>query len=206
MNCPTCQAALPEHAAFCGHCGGALRSERTCARCGRSNSAEMRFCLGCGAALSPAAPAQAPRTYTPKHLAYFQLRDRGETRIKGLNDLLHVFELEGVGRMRTRLEVSHARGFSKFVGRQSEMAALEAALERAISGNAQVVGVVAEPGTGKSRLCYEFVERCRARGIRFFEGHAVAHGKTIPLLPFMELLRNARHSSRRSRGTRRSSA
>jgi class 3 adenylate cyclase len=29
----------------------------------------MRFCLGCGAALSPAAPVQAPCTYTPKHLA-----------------------------------------------------------------------------------------------------------------------------------------
>jgi class 3 adenylate cyclase len=69
MNCPTCQAALPEDAAFCGHCGGALRSERTCARCGRSNSPEMRFCLGCGAALSPASPPQAPRAYTPKHLA-----------------------------------------------------------------------------------------------------------------------------------------
>src|SRR6266542_6045117 len=68
MNCPTCQAALPEDAAFCGHCGGALRSELRCARCGRSNSPEMRFCLGCGAALSLAAPAQAPRTYTPKHL------------------------------------------------------------------------------------------------------------------------------------------
>jgi class 3 adenylate cyclase len=68
MNCPTCQAALPEDAGFCGHCGGALGSERKCARCGRSNSPEMRFCLGCGAALSPAAPAQAPRTYTPKHL------------------------------------------------------------------------------------------------------------------------------------------
>src|SRR5207244_1251760 len=27
---------------------------------------------------------------------YFQLRDLGETRIKGLSDLLHVFELEGV--------------------------------------------------------------------------------------------------------------
>src|SRR5881296_3029989 len=65
--------------------------------------------------------------------------------------------------MRTRLDVSHARGFSKFVGRQSEMAALEAALQHAIAGNAQVVGVVAEPGTGKSRLCYEFAERCRAR-------------------------------------------
>jgi predicted amidophosphoribosyltransferase len=54
MNCPSCQAALPEDAAFCGHCGGALRSERTCARCGRSNSPEMRFCLGCGAALARA--------------------------------------------------------------------------------------------------------------------------------------------------------
>jgi class 3 adenylate cyclase len=69
MNCPTCQAALPEDAAFCGHCGGALRSERTCARCGRSNSPEMRFCLGCGSVLSPASPARAPRTYTQKHLA-----------------------------------------------------------------------------------------------------------------------------------------
>jgi hypothetical protein len=69
MNCPNCQAALPEDAAFCGHCGGALRSERKCARCGKFNSSEMRFCLGCGAALSPTAPAQAPSTYTPKHLA-----------------------------------------------------------------------------------------------------------------------------------------
>ncbi|MGH7895782.1 MAG: adenylate/guanylate cyclase domain-containing protein, partial [Candidatus Binatia bacterium] len=120
---------------------------------------------------------------------YFQLRDLGETRIKGLSDLLHVFELEGVGRMRTRLEVSHARGFSKFVGRQSEMAALEAALERATVGNAQVVGVVAEAGTGKSRLCYEFAARCRARRIAVYETHGVAHGKAVPLLPVLEFWR-----------------
>src|SRR5438128_1577530 len=37
---------------------------------------------------------------------YFKLRDLGETRIKGLSDPLHVFELEGIGRMRTRLDVS----------------------------------------------------------------------------------------------------
>jgi hypothetical protein len=120
---------------------------------------------------------------------YFQLRDLGETRIKGLSDLLHVFELEGVGRLRTRLDVSHARGFSKFVGRQSEMAALEAALERATAGNAQVVGVVAEAGTGKSRLCYEFAERCRAREIPVHDAHGVAHGKAIPLLPILEFFR-----------------
>ena len=68
-------------------------------------------------------------------------------------------------------------------------ASLEAALERARSGNGQVVGVVAEAGTGKSRLCFEFLERCRARGIPILEGRGVAHGKTIPFLPMLELFR-----------------
>ena len=34
------------------------------------------------------------------------------------------------------------------------------------AGNGQVIGVVAEAATGKSRLCYEFPERCRAAGMR----------------------------------------
>src|SRR5262249_687776 len=55
-------------------------------------------------------------------------RNLGKTRIRGPSDPVHVFKLEGVGRVRTRLDVSRARGFTKFVGRQSEMAALEAAL------------------------------------------------------------------------------
>jgi class 3 adenylate cyclase/tetratricopeptide (TPR) repeat protein len=121
---------------------------------------------------------------------YFALRDLGEAQVKGLSDQLHVFELEGMGRIRTRLDVSRARGFTKFVGRHSEMAVLEVALEQAIAGNAQVIGVVAEPGTGKSRLCYEFAERCRARGIPVYEAHGVAHGKAVPLLPILEFFRN----------------
>jgi class 3 adenylate cyclase len=139
--------------------------------------------------------AEASKVLLTGHMAklvsgYFQLRDLGETRVKGLGDPLHVFELEGVGRVRSRLDVSRARGFTKFVGRQSEMAALEAALEHASSGNAQVVGVVAEAGTGKSRLCYEFAERCRVRGIKVYEAHGLSHGKAIPLLPVLESLRS----------------
>jgi class 3 adenylate cyclase/tetratricopeptide (TPR) repeat protein len=129
--------------------------------------------------------------YTSKLVSgYFALRDLGQTRIKGLNDPLNVFELEGLGRVRTRLDVSRARGFTKFVGREGEMAALEAALEQAIAGNAQFVGVVGEPGTGKSRLCYQFVERCRAREIPVYEAHGVAHGKAVPLLPILEFWRS----------------
>jgi class 3 adenylate cyclase len=138
-----------------------------------------------------AAPGSA---YLTEHTAklvsgFFQLRDLGSFEIKGMRDPVRVHELEGVGRMRTRLEVSHARGFSKFVGRQSEMAALEAALEQATSGNAQVLGVVAGPGTGKSRLCYEFAERCRARGIVVYEAHGLSHTKLVPFYPILELLR-----------------
>ena len=41
------------------------------------------------------------------------------------------------------------------------MQVLESALARAREGNAQIVGIVGEAGLGKSRLCYEFLERCR---------------------------------------------
>src|SRR5262245_23969105 len=121
---------------------------------------------------------------------YFALRDLGQTRIKGLSEPLHAFELEGLGRVRTRLDVSRSRGFTKFVGRQREMAALEAALEQAIAGSTQVIGIVADPGVGKSRLCFEFVERLRARGILLVTGHGVPHGKAIPFLPVLEALRD----------------
>src|SRR5262245_8181728 len=139
--------------------------------------------------------AAADSIYLSEHTAkvisgYFALRDLGETRIRGSSNPVHVFKLESVGRVRTRLDSSRARGFSKFVGRQSEMAALEAALQQAIAGNAQVIGVVAEAGTGKSRLCYEFTERCRAREIPVYEAHGVAHGNAVSLLPILEFFRN----------------
>ncbi len=89
-----------------------------------------------------------------------------------------------------RLDLSRARGFSKFVGRGNDMAALEAGLERGTAGRGAVVGVVAEAGTGKSRLCFEFVQSCRARGIPVYEAHGLAHGKQMPLLPVLELYRS----------------
>jgi class 3 adenylate cyclase len=120
---------------------------------------------------------------------YFQLQDLGRVQVKGAREPIGLFDLAGVGRFRTRLDRSRARGLSAFVGRDRDMAFLEAALERARSGGGQVVGVVAEAGTGKSRLCAEFLDGCRARGIPVLEAQGVAHGKTIPMLPMLELWR-----------------
>jgi class 3 adenylate cyclase len=120
---------------------------------------------------------------------YFALRDLGRMKVKGVEAPVRVAELEGVGRMRTRLDRSRARGLSKFVGRDEEMERLEAALRRALAGDGQVIGVMAEAGAGKSRLCYEFLERCRARGITVRTATGVPHGRAVPLQPVLEFYR-----------------
>jgi len=138
--------------------------------------------------------AEAGKAYVSEPTAdlvsgFFALRDLGQFDLKGAGEPQRVFELQGVGEMRTRLDVSRARGLSRFVGRAAEMESLERALARSVEGNAQVVGIVAEPGVGKSRLCFEFLEKCRARGLRVRETAGVAHGKSIPFLPVLDLLR-----------------
>ncbi len=120
---------------------------------------------------------------------YFALEDLGDFRVKGVATAVRVHRLAGVGASRTRFDISRARGLSRFVGRATDLRTLEDALEQTAAGNGQVVGVVAEAGTGKSRLCFEFLERCRARGMHVYEGRAVAHGRSIPFLPILEVFR-----------------
>jgi class 3 adenylate cyclase len=138
---------------------------------------------------TPGSIAVAESTYRATQ-GYFRFRDLGQLAVKGVSEPTRVYELEGMGTLHTPLEVSRSRGFSRFVGRLDEMATLEAALVRAIGGNSQVVGIVGEPGVGKSRLCFEFLERCRARDLAIFEAHGAPHGKALPLLPMLELFRS----------------
>lgn len=122
---------------------------------------------------------------------YLALEDMGAFRVKGMAERVQVHRLAGLGEARTRLDVSRQRGLSQFVGRDAELRVLEAALARAQAAEGPVLGIAAEAGTGKSRLCFEFLARCRARGCRVWEGRAVAHGRNIPLLPILDLFRAA---------------
>src|SRR5262249_40553560 len=139
--------------------------------------------------------AEAGRTYLTEHTAalvggYFRLRDLGAFTLKGVRHPIRIHELEGAGALRTRLDVARTRGFSRLVGRADEMAALEAAMARALDGEGRVIGVAGEPGVGKSRLCHELAEKARAQGVRVHTAHCVAHGKMVPLLPVLELMRD----------------
>jgi class 3 adenylate cyclase/tetratricopeptide (TPR) repeat protein len=121
---------------------------------------------------------------------FFALADLGEFRMKGVAQPMRVHRLDAVGDARTRFDVARSRGLSRFVGRGSDLRTLEDALEQTAAGNGQVIGVVADAGTGKSRLCFEFLEHCRERGMRVVEGRAVAHGRNIPFLPILEVFRS----------------
>jgi class 3 adenylate cyclase len=133
--------------------------------------------------------------YLTEHTArlvdgWFALRDLGPKEVKGGGAPLGVYVLEGPRAARSSFLVASARGLSRFVGREHEMAALESALARAQDGNAQVVGVVGEAGVGKSRLCAEFAQACTAQGITVKRGHGLSYGKHMPLQPILEFFRD----------------
>ena len=79
---------------------------------------------------------------------YVQVTPLGPMPVKGLTAPVDVFELVGASGIRRRLQATAARGLTRFVGRDTEFAALVQALERAGAGHGQVVAVVGEAGWG----------------------------------------------------------
>jgi predicted ATPase len=119
---------------------------------------------------------------------YFELRALGPTTIRGISEAIEVYEVTGLGTLRTHFELSARRGLTKFVGRESETEQMRRTLQMALSGHGQMVAVVAEAGTGKSRLYFEFKATLPARW-KLLEAHSVSHGKASAWLPVLELLR-----------------
>jgi class 3 adenylate cyclase/predicted ATPase len=118
---------------------------------------------------------------------YFKLEPLGPTKVKGVTAPVEVFEVTGLGPLRTRLQRSAGRGLSKFVGRQAEMDALKRAAEQAKAGRGQIVAAMAEPGVGKSRLFFEF-KVTNQTGWAVLEAFSVSHGKASAYLPVLDLL------------------
>ena len=118
---------------------------------------------------------------------YFALKPLGPTKVKGVSEPVNVYEVTGLGPLRTRLQRSAGRGLTKFVGREREMEALRAAADRAISGHGQIVAAMAEAGTGKSRLYFEFKATSQS-GWMVLETFSVSHGKASAYLPVLDLL------------------
>ena len=119
---------------------------------------------------------------------YFEFRALGPTAVKGLDAPVEVYEVVRAGPLRTHFQLSARRGLTRFVGRERELQQMKRALELARSGHGQLVAVVAEAGTGKSRLFYEFKATLPAE-CKLLEAYSVSHGKASAWLPVLELLR-----------------
>src|SRR6516164_5290680 len=112
---------------------------------------------------------------------YFQLKSIGPTKVKGVSESVQVYEVTGIGQLRTRLQRSASRGLSKFVGRENEMEAMRRTLELAKAGRGQIVAAIGEWGVGKSRLFFEFKATSQS-GWMLLEAVSFSHGKVSAYL------------------------
>jgi class 3 adenylate cyclase len=118
---------------------------------------------------------------------YFELRPLAPVMVKGVTEPVEVYEVLGPGVLRSHFDLSARRGLTKFVGRERELEQIRRALEQASAGEGRIVALVADPGTGKSRLVHEF-KATLPDGCKPLEANAVAHGKGSAWLLTLELL------------------
>ena len=109
---------------------------------------------------------------------YFQLKALGASRIKGVSEPVNVYEVTGLGPLRTRLQRAAGRGLTKFVGREREMEALKHAAEQAKQGTGRSSPRWPKPGSA-SRGCSTSSRRLQS-GWMVLEAFSVSHGKASP--------------------------
>jgi predicted ATPase/class 3 adenylate cyclase len=120
---------------------------------------------------------------------YFTFRPLGPARVKGVSEPLNIYEVTGIGALRTHFQLSVRRGLTKFVGRQHELEQMKRALELATAGHGGIVAAAGDPGVGKSRLFYEF-KAVAGFDTKVLEAFSVSHGKASSYLPVIELLKD----------------
>jgi tetratricopeptide (TPR) repeat protein len=77
---------------------------------------------------------------------------------------------------------------TSFAGRETDRAAIRAALDRALGGRGSIVMLGGGPGVGKSRLSMEMAEYASRVGFRCFVGHCYERDEPFPFLPFVEII------------------
>jgi adenylate cyclase len=115
------------------------------------------------------------------------LGERRLVHIKGADVPVPAYELRSVtGRRRETTTRT-----TTFVGREWELAALAAMLDRAIDGHGCVATVAGPPGIGKSRIVAETVALAERRGVQVSSTYCESHTSDVPFQAATRLLRAA---------------
>jgi len=121
---------------------------------------------------------------------YFEFHDLGEMEVKGKEKPVHAWRVLRALPTKGRIAASLARGLSPFVGRERELDNLNYSYLQTKGGQGQVVGIVGEPGVGKSRLLLQFRESLPQDECTYLEGGCIHYGEAIAYLPILRVLRN----------------
>lgn len=126
----------------------------------------------------------------------FDFRPLGPIQVKGKQMPVEVYEVLGEKALRGR-----TRGVggisSELVGRDRELEALLACLDRVRRGQGQIVSVIGEAGLGKSRLVAEARQRVEggdlspggAQELTWIEGRATSYGQAMSYALFRQIIR-----------------
>ena len=95
---------------------------------------------------------------------------------KGVSEPVNVYEVTGLGPLRTQLQRAARRGLTKFVGREREMAAMAARWSWPERDTGRSSRRWRRRASGKSRLFYEFKATSQI-GCMVLEAFSVSHGK-----------------------------
>jgi adenylate cyclase len=108
--------------------------------------------------------------------------------VKGKSEPMPVALL--IGERERRLTFAREAEYAlPMVGRQQDLTIIEDRLTKAIGGEGQIIGIVAEAGMGKSRLVKEVINLARQHGIEetAFLGECPSYGTTTPYLVWQSL-------------------
>jgi adenylate cyclase len=117
------------------------------------------------------------------------LSERRHVRIKGADFPVPAYELISVTGRRPQTTTRT----STLVGREWELAALTAMLDRSMDGHGCVAGVVGPPGIGKSRIVAETANLAANRGLQVYSTYCESHTSDVPFQATTRLLRSAWH-------------
>jgi len=120
---------------------------------------------------------------------YFDFSDLGEIEVKGREQPIHTYRVLGGLPTRSRISASLSRGLSTFVGRERELDNLVRFYQHVKDGSGQVVGMVGEPGVGKSRLLLQLRELIPQDEYTYLEGGCIHYGEAIAYLPILDILK-----------------
>lgn len=119
-----------------------------------------------------------------------ELSFAGEHALRGVAKPHKLWRLVAIREGANRFDASRARGLSPYVGRIDELATLADALVAARKGLG-VIDVVGEPGLGKTRLAFEFLQRMQPEDALVLSGACTPDGQQVPFLPFLDVVRGS---------------